>query len=228
MKKRGGRDACHRERLQKPQGLNSSSDFYPLKTQQTCGYRTEALCSSLHTKKERWVYHHKRHRGHRFSEARSFSAFMLLSDKHASFKKPPAVCICALQADGKRDALHRREQNICICTLDTLLRAGELNEPLHLSLSPKFCRPRNLFTHLSWGGTAQMRLVCPTGSCVYIYTYNLHLQMMCANYFTNDKSWDKARKKKLNFEETDVSNKSTVLYCLLGLVLINMSLFLKM
>jgi len=37
---------------------------------------------------------------------------MLLSDK------PPAVCICALQADGKRDALHRRELNIC--TLDTI------------------------------------------------------------------------------------------------------------
>lgn len=43
-----------------------------------------------------------------------FSSFMPLSDKHVSFKKPPAVCICALWAfrtrGGKRET-HFTEEN---------------------------------------------------------------------------------------------------------------------
>lgn len=156
-----GRKWCLSERLQKPQGLNSSSDFYHWRHSKHAATEQKLSAALCTLKKERWVHHHKRHRGHRFSEARSFSAFMLLSDKHASFKKPPAVCICALQADGKRDALHRREQNICICTLDTLLRAGELNEPLSslsICLSALNSAVPETFS-LIWVGVEQHRCV---------------------------------------------------------------------
>ncbi len=127
---------------------------------------------------------------------------MLLSDK------PPVVYICALQADGKRDALHRRELNIC--TLDTLSRAGELNEPvsfLSSCLSALNSAVPETFS-LFWVGVEQPRCVWFVPQVHEFDIYNLAKR--CAQIILQKRSHE-IKHKIHHFGDTDVSNEYSAL-----------------